>query len=96
MQCIAIPSVVSRQPAEAKPRIGTVGVLKFIKDEIAAGHPFPTNFRIAAHFDWHVSSAKDALHRLYIQGHIKLLEREWSGRGWRYKYDLRWKEAVRA
>lgn len=68
--------------------VGQMGVLAFIREEIASGHPFPTNGQIAAQFGWHEGSAADALMRLKAHGHLEVVKREHSGRGWKYTYRL--------
>lgn len=69
--------------------IGTAGVLAYIKDEVAAGRPFPQAPQIATHFGWHEGSARDALMRLAAKGLLKVSYRE-HGKcgGWRYSYQL--------
>lgn len=76
------------EPKWAKPPVGQMRVLDFIKAELAAGHPFPTAAQIAGQFGWNDSSAADALSRLKHHGHLIVTGRKQSGRGWRYTYGL--------
>jgi hypothetical protein len=64
-------------------------VLAFIRDERAAGRPFPSAREITRHMGWKCeSSAKDTLSRLRWHGLVVIAHREPSHRGWKYTYRL--------
>ncbi len=74
--------------SDKPPRIGRMGVLAYIQSEIAAGWPFPSIEDIAEHFGWHHSSVRDALMGLVAMGHVRVVSRTKSGKGWRYTYAI--------
>ena len=90
--------IKGRWPQEKKsrpPKRGMMEVLSFIESEAEAGRGFPTNGMIQRHMEWkNTTSVNDALMRLKSHGHIVVLSRENSGKGWRYKYALPAKEEV--
>jgi SOS-response transcriptional repressor LexA len=70
-------------------RQGSMEALMFIRNEVSAGRRFPTAGQIKRHMGWKtVSSAKDCLARLTVNGHIRIAGREPWGSRWRYKYEL--------
>lgn len=71
-----------------RPRVGCLGVLAYITDEINGGLGFPSEARIAHYFGWRQSSVRDALMRLASDGKIRVVNRKPSGRGFAYTYEL--------
>lgn len=57
-------------------------VLAFIKAEVAADRPFPSESAINAHMGWKsATAARDPIHALWNMGHLRLVSRDRRYRG---------------
>lgn len=64
-------------------------VLAFMRSESAAGRPLPSARAIATHMGWkNANGAADACMALAAKGHLRIVSREPSSRGWRYVWQL--------
>jgi hypothetical protein len=73
-----------------------LAALAYIRAERAAGRRMPTGAQIAAYMGWKSpGSGCEVLMRLAAHGYLRVVDREISGRGWRYTYELAERESVR-
>lgn len=65
-------------------------LLAFLHAEHAAGRGFPKSEQIAVVMGWktHKGCLTDAMMRLCITGHVRLVRRKPAKRGWHYQWAL--------